>query len=263
MAAMQRRAVRSALCWGDTSTAWDWMARIFTLSDGASALAAEGVDGFDALWQGNALMFVAHAARLRVSHREIHGRVDAIDVSPRINRVGRTSFAFACDFNAAGDGALLAETRGTFVHVDPTGKSAPVPDAAAAGLRARAAADAAADWMDDFGDPGGFGSKQTLDWSTVVRRSDTDSLGHVNNARWAHFAMDAREAAVRDGAADVAAIAVEYKGQVMPGEILTAGVSTNEATVSASRVARQFDFRSSSAPDAACTVVRILEQKRA
>ena len=33
--------LRSTLCWGDTSAAWDWAARTLTLSDGATTVLAE------------------------------------------------------------------------------------------------------------------------------------------------------------------------------------------------------------------------------
>jgi len=237
------------------------MARTLTLSDGASALAAEGVAGFDALWQGNALVFRAHAARFARNHDAIHGVVAAVDVHPRIARVGRTSFQFACTVTAADGGALLAETRGTFVHVDPaTGKSRPYPDAVAAGLRARADDDADDDWLaaafDGTADPGADAAADAdaAEWATRVRRSDTDLLDHVNNARWAHFAMDARDH-FRTPAADVVAIAVDYLAQVRPGETVTC--RDGRVRDVADRTVRRFDFCHDGRP---CTVVRLLER---
>ena len=61
----------------------------------------------------------------------------------------------------------------------------------------------------------------------VVRQSDADSLGHINNARWAHILYDARLHAIdaerQEGkwkCRHVNAFDVEYIREVKPGSIL-------------------------------------------
>eukprot|EP00629_Pelagomonadales_sp_RCC1024_P015685 CAMPEP_0119286638 /NCGR_PEP_ID=MMETSP1329-20130426/34187_1 /TAXON_ID=114041 /ORGANISM="Genus nov. species nov., Strain RCC1024" /LENGTH=172 /DNA_ID=CAMNT_0007287381 /DNA_START=97 /DNA_END=612 /DNA_ORIENTATION=+ len=136
-ATLGRRTLRTALCWGDTSTGWDWAARVLTLSDGASAYAAAGVEGFDELWQLEQLVFRAHSAALIMNVQALHSSsIDVVDVTPRVRRVGRSSFGFACDITAAG--APVASTRGTFVRMDPeTRRPAPLPQDVVLGLAAR------------------------------------------------------------------------------------------------------------------------------
>jgi len=180
-ATLGRRTLRTALCWGDTSTGWDWAARVLTLSDGASAYAAAGVEGFDELWQLEQLVFRAHSAALIMNVQALHSSsIDVVDVTPRVRRVGRSSFGFACDITAAG--APVASTRGTFVRMDPeTRRPAPLPQDVVLGLAARVDGRADDGLLETLEAP--LEGEATDDgWSAVVRLSDADSLGHVNNA---------------------------------------------------------------------------------
>ena len=61
--------LRSTLCWGDTSAAWDWAARTLTLSDGATTVLAENVDGFAELWRRNQLVLRKHGVAFDWSHK--------------------------------------------------------------------------------------------------------------------------------------------------------------------------------------------------
>ena len=126
--------LRSTLCWGDTSAAWDWAARTLTLSDGATTVLAENVDGFAELWRRNQLVLRKHGVAFDWSHKALHNSVDTIDVKPRCTRVGTTSWAFASDFWDANEKERVATTRGVFVHVK-SGRPEPLPDKVAAGLR--------------------------------------------------------------------------------------------------------------------------------
>ena len=126
--------LRSTLCWGDTSAAWDWAARTLTLSDGATTVLAENVDGFAELWRRNQLVLRKHGVAFDWSHKALHNSVDTIDVKPRCLRVGTTSWAFAADFWDANEKERVATTRGVFVHVK-SGRPEPLPEKVAAGLR--------------------------------------------------------------------------------------------------------------------------------
>ena len=126
--------LRSTLCWGDTSAAWDWAARTLTLSDGATTVLAENVDGFAELWRRNQLVLRKHGVAFDWSHKALHNSVDTVDVRPRCTRVGTTSWAFASDFWDANEKERVATTRGVFVHVKE-GRPEPLPAKVAAGLR--------------------------------------------------------------------------------------------------------------------------------
>ena len=109
-------------------------------------------------------------------------------MKPRCTRVGTTSWAFASDFWDANEKERVATTRGVFVHVK-SGRPEPLPEKVAAGLRELVT-------EDDCDDPfPGAAAMDALAWTEgadgggdyVVRQSDADSLGHINNARWAHI----------------------------------------------------------------------------
>ena len=78
----------------------------------------------------------------------------------------------------------------------------------------------------------------------VVRQSDADSLGHINNARWAHILYDARLHAIASERQEgkwkcrhVNAFDVEYIREVKPGSILR---WTSSVAAYGARVARRF-----------------------
>ena len=95
----------------------------------------------------------------------------------------------------------------------------------------------------------------------VVRQSDADSLGHINNARWAHILYDARLHAIdaerQEGkwkCRHVNAFDVEYIREVKPGSILR---WTSSVAAYGARVARRFEFFFDGGGP--CTVVHMLE----
>ena len=254
--------LRSTLCWGDTSAAWDWAARTLTLSDGATTVLAENVDGFAELWRRNQLVLRKHGVAFDWSHKALHNSVDTVDVRPRCTRVGTTSWAFASDFWDANEKERVATTRGVFVHVKE-GRPEPLPEKVAAGLRELVT-------EDDCDDPfPGSAAMDALAWAEgadgggdyVVRQSDADSLGHINNARWAHILYDARLHAIdaerQEGkwkCRHVNAFDVEYIREVKPGSILR---WTSSVAAYGARVARRFEFFFDEGGP--CTVVHMLE----
>lgn len=254
--------LRSTLCWGDTSAPWDWAARTLTLSDGATTVLAENVDGFAELWRRNQLVLRKHGVAFAWSHKALHNSVDAIDVMPRATRVGRTSWAFASDF-FDDERERVATTRGVFVHIGRDGRPKPLPEKVASGLRALVT-------EDDCDDPfPGSAAMDALAWKEgvdgggdyVVRTSDADSLGHINNARWAHILYDARLHTIAEEKGQgkwkcrhVNAFDIEYIREVTPGSVLR---WASAVAPYGARVARRFLFFFDDGPP--CTIVHQLE----
>ena len=232
---MRRRAVRTALAWGDTSRWHDFATRVLTISDGASALCLPTLDGS---WDGlNApWVFRAHAARFHVPLELIHTKVESVDAIPSVEQVGRSSWRFRCDIVDPETGRMLASTRGAFVHVDEATYSTPVaiPERVAEAMRGTIADGAGAGNGNDGwaaldakvasrqkGSEAGQKSSELL-----IRATDADALGHVNNAKWALLIAEALAApstadiGAATGVAQPAAISIDYFSQAEPGDRL-------------------------------------------
>ena len=230
---MRRRAVRTALAWGDTSRWYDYATRVLTISDGASALCLPTLDG---TWDGvNApWVFRAHAARFHVPLETIHTKVEAVDAVPSVEAVGRSSLRFRCDIIDPETGRRLASTRGAFVHVDEEthSRAVAIPERVAETMRGsieqRRDGDGSNGWaaLDaqvasrEQGSEGGHRDE------LLVRATDADALGHVNNAKWALLIAEALaspsapQSGVTTGAAEPAAISIDYVSQAAPGDRL-------------------------------------------
>ena len=221
----RRRAstLTSAVAWGDTSTWWDWSARCLTLSAEAAGLPMEACGAFRRIWdKENSFVTRAHGATFVRPHHEIHMRVPSVVVVPRLARVSARSFAWACDVVDERDGAVVATTHGTFVHVDVEthARTVPLPEAVVEELRPLATGEPrppplSAAFSDDA---------RRIDWTTTVRQSDSDDFHHVNNAKWALLSADALLEAKR-GVAAPTAVLVEYLRAARPGDALTATVA--------------------------------------
>ena len=233
-----RQAVRSALAWGDTSAWHDFATRVLTLSDGASTSCLPKLDGFDgpnAPW-----VFRAHSAAFHVPIASIHNKIDAVEVLPHVLSVGNSSWRFTCDILDAATHRAIATTRGVFVHVDEETHSRPtrIPEPVADALRRctiesthNPAGDALLERLD--GEVAQRPHEPAIDtqlpWDILVRATDADALGHVNNAKWALFVAEALASGggPKGGAAgavrpiEPVALSIDYVAQAKPGDRLT------------------------------------------
>jgi acyl-CoA thioesterase FadM len=135
-------------------------------------------------------------------------------VRTSIERVGRTSLDFGHELARAEDGAIVARTRVTVVQLGPSGP-APLPDE----VRALAEPTGAPAPLE----AGGPAEGDAFTHRFVVRPSDLDQFGHVNQAKYVDFLDDARLFAARaahpagfDG--PLGACSVEYEREVRAGE---------------------------------------------
>jgi len=222
---------------------------LLTLSDGASTLLARDNESLNSLVKVDQLVFRTHGFALDRDHAALHGTTDEVTVVPRVAHVGRTSWQFVCAVRA--DDERVATTRGTFVHVDATTRRpAPLPETLKLALSRRLSPD------EDDPFPGGaaldalkWTAVDADAWRLVLRRSDADGVGHVNNARWAAFAYDVLAPGAR-----VSAMDVEYRSETLPGQELRCVAATAPyLDCSATRLS----FFSDAAEDA-CTVVTLL-----
>ena len=224
-------SITSCVAWGDTSTWWDWSARCLTLSAEAAGLPMKHCPNFREVWdRENSFVTRVHGVAFATPHDAVHMRVPAVSVAPRLARVSRRSFGWRCDLRDAASDELLATTHGTFVHVDTEtyARAVEMSDAMLAELRPLATGEDRADapeFPDDAWAP--------VDWTTVVRGSDADDFGHVNNAKWAYLAADALRAAGDRG--PPASVDVAYLRPAVPGDALAATMA--ESDCGAARVA--------------------------
>lgn len=117
-----------------------------------------------------------------------HG--DDIQICTWLARVGRTSLDFAHTFRHVGDERITARARVTIVHL---GRDGPAPlDPKIAKFVTARPAPAAEPWPE-----GERRSAWAQDW--LVRPSDQDSFGHVNQARYVDYIDDTRQLATMAG----------------------------------------------------------------
>lgn len=132
-----------------------------------------------------------------------------------IARTGRTSLDMAHTFTRVDDDVVVARARITIVQLGPTG---PTPiDASLAALVTPTALPLAL--------PFTMPDETTFETTIVVRPSDQDQFGHVNQARYVDFADDVRVLAQRaehavgwDG--PVGGWSVDYRREVKVGTVL-------------------------------------------
>jgi acyl-CoA thioesterase FadM len=189
---------------------------------------------------------------------ELHCRADAVPdaatalVTPWLTRVGKSSWALAFSLalsrprdQGVDDAAvLLARVSTVMVGVDPDDpkRSRPIPPAllpllkqlqisATATMSARGLEPAAAVPVVLPGDGEGGNDDVTASfvWRSSVRATDCDSLQHINNAKYALLAEEARAVGVHEGALPVwlgssgcraVVFSCEYMGQPHPFDAL-------------------------------------------
>jgi acyl-CoA thioesterase FadM len=138
-------------------------------------------------------------------------------------RVGRTSLDMVHSFTRVSDEAVVARARITIVQLGPNGPSPIDPSVAA--LVTAAEAPEALPWTAP--DDGAF------ETTIVVRPSDQDQFGHVNQARYVDFADDLRWFAARAGHAAgfegaLGRWSVDYRREVRVGTVLSARVGVKD-----------------------------------
>jgi acyl-CoA thioesterase FadM len=139
---------------------------------------------------------------------------DELEIGTWVARVGRTSFDFGHRITRLRDGAIAARARMTLVHLGPEG---PAPlDPVIATFVVDEPTPAVRPWPE--GDRRGSWKRQ---W--VVRPSDQDSFGHVNQARYVDYIDDTRWFATREGEAAglegrLAGLSIEYQREAHAGE---------------------------------------------
>src|SRR5690606_40375938 len=112
---------------------------------------------------------------------------DRLALQTWLARVGRTSFDFGHRLERV-DGQLITTSRCTVVRIGPTGPIPVDPSLAERVHEAPAPAHVA---------HGGVAGAGSYAQDVVVRPRDTDSLGHVNQARHRDLADGARQLAPR------------------------------------------------------------------
>lgn len=248
-----RKVMRSALCWGDTSTFHDYATRILTISDGASMLCfppqIASANPLKMPW-----VFRSHSAAFHAPLDSVHNEVADVEAIPKVVHVGKSSWRFQCDIVDPSSQRPLASTRGTFVLVDETlTHSTPIPAHVADALRGEMsktdespgssmaqfeALDAAVAQR-----PPLFESAQSQEQSDPirVRATDADALGHVNNAKWGLLIAEALHQ--QGNSTDVSppslqaparlqprAMSIDFLGQAKPGDLLRCRLVTDGGT---------------------------------
>lgn len=138
-------------------------------------------------------------------------------------RVGRTSLDMVHSFTRVADAAVVARARITIVQLGPNGPT-PIDPSVAALVTPTEAPDALA-WTE----PGEGAFETTI----VVRPSDQDQFGHVNQARYVDFADDLRWFAARAGHAagfegPLGHWSVDYRREVRVGTVLRARLDVRD-----------------------------------
>jgi acyl-CoA thioesterase FadM len=139
---------------------------------------------------------------------------DELKIETWVARVGRTSFDFGHRITRSNDGATAARARITIVSLGPDG---PVPvHPAVAACVTDELAPPAPPW------PAG---DRTQSWKRqwVVRPTDQDSFGHVNQARYVDYIDDMRWLAAQTGQAAglegrLKALSIEYLRETHAGQ---------------------------------------------
>jgi acyl-CoA thioesterase FadM len=132
-----------------------------------------------------------------------------------IERVGRTSLDFGHEVARAEDGVVVARARVTVVQLGPEGPAPFDPS-----VRALAAPEGAPAPLEASADEDGA---EAFAHRFVVRPSDLDQFGHVNQSKYVDFLDDARLFAARAGHAagfegPLSAWSVEYERELHAGD---------------------------------------------
>jgi acyl-CoA thioesterase FadM len=139
---------------------------------------------------------------------------DELEILTWVARVGRTSFDFGHRVVRLGDGAIAARARMTVVNLGPEGPAPLEPivstfvvDEPTPPVRPWPEGERAQSWRRQW----------------IVRPSDQDSFGHVNQARYVDYIDDTRWFAARAGEAagvegPLAGLSVEYLRETHAGE---------------------------------------------
>lgn len=141
-----------------------------------------------------------------------HG--DELEVATWVVRVGRTSFDFGHRVTRSSDGVVAVTARMTVVHLGPGG---PAPlDPIVSSFIVDLPAPIAVPW------PRGERS-QPWKRSWIVRPSDQDSFGHVNQARYVDYLDDTRWFAAEANhpaglKGPLESVSIEYNREAHAGE---------------------------------------------
>lgn len=148
---------------------------------------------------------------------------DRLVLQTWLARVGRTSFDFGHRLERV-DGQLITTSRCTVVRIGPTGPIPVDPSLAERVHEAPAPAHVA---------HGGVAGAGSYAQDVVVRPSDTDSFGHVNQARYIDLVDDARKLAALSGhpagaEGRVAFASIEYIRETLARDVVTARIGLAE-----------------------------------
>ena len=141
---------------------------------------------------------------------------DEVEIATWLARVGNTSYDFGHAIKRQSDGVVAVRARVTVVHIGPNGPAPIGADLAFAVLDEPTPASVT--WSE-----GERRSPWTREW--IVRPSDQDSFGHVNQARYVDYIDDTRQLASMAGAAAglegaLASLSVEYLRETHAGQVV-------------------------------------------
>lgn len=234
--------------WNDLSTPADALYCLLKWADTAQgkfyATGSSVLQELGRKWDGGSVTR-AHRIRWMVS---LTCMPSDLVVNVSLQAVGRTSWTVRVDFSS--DGVSVASVLTTMVAVDEETLKVSVPVPRANQLRllvsATEASEAAA-WVEGFercADTSG-----AFVWRSTVRLTDTDKLGHVNNAKYVFLAIEALYAAsvtkregpsqwikawgsgpssLLDGSRNMA---ISYSGQLKAGDAIAATVWEEDKVV--------------------------------
>ena len=201
-----------------------WCGRVLTISDHhVSSLLGEKLAS---LWRAEdgaikRLVRRKHAVRFDKNQLDLQplqpSDFEYLDVRSRVIRVEQDSFEYECDLIADSTSPECATMRGGFEYVDEAGKNQPLPDDVVATLRDRL-------------EPGTFErgfmpciidastmSLKSVRWSEreshrVVRYSDCDARGHLNNATLANLMFDILRGSAEEPTDEFEAYVISQEG---------------------------------------------------
>jgi acyl-CoA thioesterase FadM len=176
------------------------------------------VPGF--VLQGKLSNGVVRAQTVQIEDRLRYG--DEVVIETWLARLGRTSFDFGNTLCRAG-GGVVARSRTTIVQIGPGG---PIPMDPS--LAEHVSHDPAPEHRRDS-----TPLADAFEHRVVVRPSDTDAWGHVNQARYVDYVDDARKILARAGhplGADgaILAIGIEYVREALSENDLSMRIAHGE-----------------------------------
>jgi acyl-CoA thioesterase FadM len=188
------------------TVSFGWVARILEHTRW-QAFAADG-SMLGRLMQGG----VARAGTYERLEPLRHG--DQLEIATWVARVGRTSFDFGHRITRTHDGSVAVRARMTIVHLGPGGPAPLDPEVSTFIVDEPTPAPLA--WPE--GEP-----LQPWTRSWIVRPSDQDSFGHVNQARYVDYLEDTRWFAQQAGQAaglegPIETVSIEYVRETHAGD---------------------------------------------